>query len=220
MKKHILFALALVLACGLSGCSSDSSRYDKEYEAGRSYGYEEGYSDGWDEGWNNGRVGALDESRVEAEGLADAAYEVGYEDGHYDGYKERIAIVEQNYFEKYSYAVKLVEYVKNHSDDPEKYLHEYDSIWGDLTRSHGDIIFDTLTEAQRSLVHFSDTSLDRSIEWASGYTLEGENSFHYIENCYTLLASNLPEDIKLVNAIDMGLKPCSACVPDEYYYLP
>lgn len=207
-QQRLLAGTSIIFILFLSGCSSSTDTYRSGYDQGYQDGYQAGVESKsakdywWDEIYKQGYEYGLSES----ESLSAVSYDRGFE----DGYQERIIIFEKKYFEKYSYAKKLIDYVKQYCEDPEKYLDTYDAIWGDLTMATGDIVFDTLTPEQRALVHFPPRRSNNMV-----FYIENGTRFHAFPACYTLLASEFPSIIDQEKAIEMGLGPCSKCVADQ-----
>ena len=114
----------------------------------------------------------------------------------------------ESYQEQYSYAPTLLKHAQNWPFGVEEYLEFYDSIWGELTKAEGDIIFEALTEEQQALVHYP------KFDGAAYFVPKG-NAFHSTDWCYTLLRSKEIWKTDCEEAVLMGLYPCKKCVSPE-----
>ena len=90
----------------------------------------------------------------------------------------------------------------NIRNEPEK-----KEIWGDLVKSEGGYVYNTLTSEQQSLVNYPKLNKDK-VYW----TPNGK-SYHAVDYCYTLSRSKIILNGTLERAMSLGkYDPCSKCV--------
>ena len=119
--------------------------------------------------------------------------------------------------EKYSFLPAFLELVDEYSTNPIRYLMHFDEVWGNLVMDAGGIVYEPLLPVQRKLVNFEPTFEDYMF-----YVPETGVNYHSDSWCYMLLRTPLASRgmDRFSDVVEMGLTPCSKCVPDEFYYLP
>lgn len=111
--------------------------------------------------------------------------------------------------EKESYLI--AHQLRENQIDARRFLQKV--TWGKLERQYGHV-FDTLTDAQESLVDYPPLCPE------CVFFTTGGKAYHSVSYCYTLDQSHDILHSSLTAALDMRLHPCSKCVSPKSRFYP